>query len=220
MRRYCHHHHYHLLLLLQKVISLVCCICYCVCVCVCVCRLFFVRVFSVLSSDLLYQVTVPGAVLLSQKTWHKTQQLGIKLDIGILLGIKLGIGILLGIFLHCVRNAEIQRAIGKILVLPVQEEPGFCQMPVKPALYLALFFAFCARKFYSAFFLLAPKIPRYNGHSAKSWFFQFSYQCSSLSFSKLLSANFVLALYSEVGIFTWHNSAIGTRIFQNIPEFA
>ena len=46
-------------------------------VCVCVCRLLFVCVFVCfqLSSDLLYQVTVPGAVLLSQKTWHKTRQL-------------------------------------------------------------------------------------------------------------------------------------------------
>ena len=50
--------------------------------------------------------------------------------------------------------------------------------------------------------LLAPKISRYNGHSAKSWFSQFSYQCSALYFSEFLSANFVLAMYSEIGIFT------------------
>ena len=41
----------------------------CVCV-VCV----FVCVFSVLSSNLFYQGTVPGVGLLSKKTWHKTWQ--------------------------------------------------------------------------------------------------------------------------------------------------
>ena len=50
----------------------------CVIVCVCVSFVVCLCVFR-----LLYQVTVPGAVLLSQKTWHKTRKLGILLGIGI-----------------------------------------------------------------------------------------------------------------------------------------
>ena len=73
-----------LLSFIQLIICLVHCYCYlcvgvCVCVCVCcvcvLCCLFVCFPFQ-LSSDLFvqYQVTVPGAILLSQKNWHKTRQ--------------------------------------------------------------------------------------------------------------------------------------------------